>query len=99
MNPIDLQREIRTLIEPTVQRLGFDLVGVEMINGQRGRVLRVSIGRHGGITADHCARVSENVAPVLDQADPIDIRYHLEVSSPGIERPVQRVSDFLRFRG
>jgi ribosome maturation factor RimP len=99
MNTVDLQREVRELIEPTVERLGFDLVGVQWLGGAYGRVLRLSIGVPGGITAHHCAQVSDHVSPLLDQADPIETRYTLEVSSPGINRPVQRVADFQRFAG
>ena len=99
VNTIDLQREVRELVESTVERLGFDLVGVEWLGGAHGRVLRLSIGSANGVTADDCARVSEHVSPLLDQADPVDSRYTLELSSPGIDRPVQRVEDFQRFVG
>lgn len=82
--------------------MGFDLVAVEWTGGGRG-VLRVSIdtlpGAEGGINADHCARVSRAIEPILDAEDPISSTYFLEVSSPGIERPVQRLSDFARFEG
>lgn len=102
VNTIDLQREVRELVESTVERLGFDLVGVEWLGGGHGCVLRLSIEGSGpakGVTADDCARVSEHVSPLLDQADPIEARYTLELSSPGIDRPVQRVDDFQRFVG
>lgn len=95
MDSLDLQRRIRTLIEPTVERMGFDLTAVEW----NGKVLRVSIDAPGGIDADDCANVSEQVSPLLDAEDPIPGRYVLEVSSPGIDRPIQRKVDFERFRG
>lgn len=94
-----LQRTIRELVEPTIVRLGFDLVAVEWSGDQRGRVLRLSIDAPGGVSAEDCARVSEQISPLLDAADPIESRYNLEVSSPGIDRPVQRRVDFERFRG
>jgi ribosome maturation factor RimP len=90
-----LELRVRALLEPTVERLGFDLVAVEW----NGRVLRLSIDAPGGVDADDCGRVSEQVSPVLDADDPITSRYTLEVSSPGIERPVQRRADWERFKG
>lgn len=99
MDAFALQQQIRTLAEPTVARLGFDLVAVEWMGGRQGRLLRLSIDAPGGVTAEDCARVSEQLSPLLDAADPIDGSYHLEVSSPGIDRPVQRRTDFVRFQG
>jgi ribosome maturation factor RimP len=90
-----LETRVRLLVEPVVERLGYDLVAVEW----GGRVLRLSIDAPGGIDADDCGRVSEQVSPMLDAEDPIPARYTLEVSSPGITRPVQRRVDFERFRG
>lgn len=90
-----LERRVRQLVEPAIERLGFDLVAVEW----SGRVLRVSIDAPGGIDADDCGRASEQISPILDAEDPIPSRYTLEVSSPGIDRPVQRKQDFERFRG
>jgi len=99
MEPIDLRSTVRRLVEPTVQRMGYDLVAVEWLGGQRGRVLRLSIDAPGGVTAGDCAETSARLSLVLDEADPIEGPYDLEVSSPGIERPVQRHQDFARFRG
>lgn len=94
----DLQHKIRDLVEPTVRRLGFDLVAVEWTGGRRG-TLRLSIDKPGGVGAADCALVSRRVGPLLDEADPFEATYDLEVSSPGIERPVQRLDDFRRFQG
>lgn len=99
MDAIDLQRRLRDLLTATVERLGYDLVAVEWTGSTRGRVLRLSIDKPGGVDADDCARTSEQVSPLLDAEDPIEGRYTLEVSSPGIERPVQRPQDYARFRG
>jgi ribosome maturation factor RimP len=95
----DLPRKIRTLIEPTVERLGYQLVAVEMMSDQRGPILRVSIDKVGGIAAHDCARVSGQISQILDETDPVEGSYHLEVSSPGIDRPVQRLVDFGLFAG
>jgi ribosome maturation factor RimP len=96
MDSVQLRRKIRLLIEPAVQRLGYDLVAVEFLNG----ILRLSIDRaNGEVSAHGCALVSRAVEPILDASDPIQGSYALEVSSPGMERPVQRREDFERFRG
>jgi ribosome maturation factor RimP len=93
---LSLRIDVRAAIEPTVVRLGFDLVAVEWTGN---RVLRLSVDRAGGISGDDCAVVTQNVSPLLDAADPIDGKYTLEVSSPGIDRPVERRDDFRRFQG
>lgn len=103
MDPIDLRQTVRTLLEPTIARAGFDLVAIEWLGGRRGAVLRLSIESTSesgpGVTADDCGKVSERVSPLLDEADPVPGAYTLEVSSPGIDRPVQRPADFQRFIG
>jgi len=99
VDPRDLRTTIRDLIEPVVQRLGFDVVAIEWVSGARRPVLRVSVDAPGGVGADDCARISHRVSPLLDAEDPISGAYDLEISSPGIDRPVQRLDDFLRFSG
>jgi ribosome maturation factor RimP len=99
MDSVDLRHTIRALLEPTVQRAGFDLVAVEWLSSRSGATLRLSIDKADGVTAGDCGRVTDKVSPLLDEADPISGRYVLEVSSPGIERPVQRLEDFQRFIG
>ena len=94
-----LESQVREIIEPTVRRLGYDLVAVEVIGARGNPILRVSIDKPGGISADDCALVSERVSPELDADDPFTTSYQLEVSSPGIDRPVQRMADFARFVG
>lgn len=95
----ELIQTLRDLVEPTVQRLGFDLVAVEILPGPRGQIVRMSIEGPEGIGADDCAHVSHQLGPLLDADDPMPGSYTLEVSSPGIERPVQRRDDFRRFVG
>lgn len=89
------------MIEPALRDLGFDLVQVRMIGGQR-RTLQVMAepsDRGRGMTVDDCARISHAISAVLDVADPIEGAYALEVSSPGIDRPLVRREDFVRFAG
>lgn len=99
MDSFELRQRIRGLVEPTVSRLGFDLVSVEWITDQSGRALRLSIDGPKGVGADDCALISKRLSPLLDAEDPIQGKYLLEVSSPGIERPVERLDDFAKLSG
>lgn len=90
--------ELRKLIEPAVTALGFDLVGVEYSPGKSG-ILRVYIDSEDGITADNCEAVSHQISGLLDVEDPIKGSYALEVSSPGLDRPLFQARDFNRFAG
>ena len=99
MHPTELRRTIRELLEPTVERLGFDLVAVEMLGGAGRATLRLSIDAPGGVGADDCARVTHRVSPLLDEADPIASEYRLEVSSPGLDRVLRTHAHFERFAG
>ncbi len=90
--------ELRKLIEPAVTSLGYELVGVEFIRGKTG-VLRVYIDSDDGITVDDCKSVSYQVSGLLDVEDPIRGQYSLEVSSPGLDRPLFQPRDFERFAG
>jgi ribosome maturation factor RimP len=79
--------------------MGFRLVRVRM-SGQNGLTLQVMTERNDGtMTVEDCEEVSKAISPVLDVEDPIDKAYHLEVSSPGIDRPMVRRSDFIRWQG
>jgi len=90
--------ELRKLIEPAVTALGFELVGVELIRA-RGSVLRVYIDHADGIGVNDCKAVSHQVSGLLDVEDPIRGEYTLEVSSPGLDRPLYQARDFERFAG
>jgi ribosome maturation factor RimP len=87
------------LIEPTVSSLGFELVGVLWRDRQPRSLIRVYIDRGEGVTVDDCARVSHRVNGLLDVADPMPREYDLEVSSPGVDRPLFVERDFVRFAG
>jgi len=95
-----------TLAEPYVRDAGFDLIEVQFAREQRGAVLRLFIDRPAGsegdqslIGVDDCERVSRDVSAALDVADSIAHTYLLEVSSPGLDRPLRRERDFARFVG
>jgi ribosome maturation factor RimP len=90
---------LKELIKPAVEALGYELVGVEFRRGRKRALLRVYIDKPDGITLDDCARVSHQVSGVLDVEDPIVEGYDLEVSSPGLDRPLFEPEHFERFAG
>ncbi len=91
------------LAEPHVRDGGFDLIEVQFGREQSGAVLRLFIdrteGNAGSVTHEDCERVSRDVSAALDVADHIPYTYQLEVSSPGLDRPLRREQDFARFVG
>ncbi len=78
---------------------GFELVDVEFKREREARVLRVFIDKTGGVGVDDCAQVSKEVGMMLDVENPIPHRFTLEVSSPGLDRPLRKAEDFERFAG
>jgi ribosome maturation factor RimP len=90
---------LSSLIEPSVTALGYDLVAVELTGDGSNTVLRVYIDLPGGITIDDCEAVSRQVSAVLDVEDPIRGEYTLEVSSPGLDRPLVKREDFEQYAG
>ena len=91
---------LQDLIEPVVKKEGFELVRVMTI-GQANPTLQVMIDTLDGsdITVDDCANVSRALSDMLDAADPIENRYSLEVSSPGLDRPLTKLKHFERWKG
>ncbi|NRA59731.1 MAG: ribosome maturation factor RimP [Psychrobium sp.] len=76
------------ILEPAVEAAGFELVGIEFIRAGKHSILRLFIDHENGIDVDACALVSHQVSAVLDVEDPISTLYTLEVSSPGLDRPL-----------
>ncbi|MCB1648467.1 MAG: ribosome maturation factor RimP [Gammaproteobacteria bacterium] len=94
------ETRIVELIQPTVEALGVELWGVEYLIQGKYSVLRVYIDRQDeGVTIDDCERVSRQVSGILDVEDPIPGEYTLEVSSPGMDRPLFHLEQFARFAG
>jgi len=94
-----LAARVAAVAEPVAEDLGFDLVRVR-ITGRDGCTVQVMAERSNGeMTIDECADFSRALSPALDVEDPIDGAYNLEVSSPGIDRPLVRRRDFLRWTG
>lgn len=94
-----LQR-IEDLITPTLESMGYQLVRVQ-IQGDRHKTLQIMAERldRKGMNVDDCADISHAISPLLDVDDPIEDAYSLEVSSPGVDRPLVRAEDFERFAG
>lgn len=94
-----LVEKIEKLIQPVLDKEGIELVDIEFKPRRNGSVLTIYIDKEGGVDLETCKRVSELISPILDVYDLIKSRYYLEVSSPGIERPLKKVKDFQRFVG
>ncbi len=82
-----------------LESMDMELVDIQFRRERHGWVLRLFIDTEGGVTLDHCADVSREVGQLLDVEDIIEHAYRLEVSSPGVERPLKSLSDFERFVG
>ena len=91
---------IERLIEPSLEALGYRIVRV-VLTGSRGATLQVMAERRdeAPMSVEDCAEISRNVSALLDVADPVEGRYDLEVSSPGIDRPLVAREDYVRFAG
>ncbi|MCP4385497.1 MAG: ribosome maturation factor RimP [Hyphomicrobiales bacterium] len=94
-----LEARIAHIVEPPIRDLGYRLVRVKL-SALNGSTLQIMAERPDGtMTVDDCERLSRDLSPALDVEDPVDTAYHLEVSSPGIDRPLVRRTDFERWAG
>jgi ribosome maturation factor RimP len=93
------QGNLQSLIDPIVISMGYESVGVEYMSQGKHSVLRVYIDKPDGITVDDCSAVSGQLSAMLDVEDPIRGEYHLEVSSPGLDRPLFTEAQFEQFIG
>ncbi len=94
-----LTEQVEALVQPILDDLGFELVDLEYQRESHGWVLRFYLDKEGGITLDECAVASREISAILDVEDVVETAYSLEVSSPGIERPLKKPQDFNRFSG
>ncbi|MGI6144196.1 MAG: ribosome maturation factor RimP [Peptococcia bacterium] len=90
---------VTKLAEPVVVQNGMELVDVEFVKEGANHYLRLFIDKDGGVDLDDCEKISRIVSDLLDQEDPIDKAYFLEVSSPGLDRPLKKVKDFQKYEG
>ncbi len=94
-----MDRRLADIIQPVIEGLGFELVRIRLMGGAT-RTLQIMADKpEGGIEVDHCGDISTAVSAVLDVEDPIEENYVLEVSSPGIDRPLTRLKDFEMWKG
>jgi ribosome maturation factor RimP len=96
---INIQQVITELAKPIVEDLNYELVDVEFVKEGANWYLRIYIDKPGGIGIDDCQAVSERISDILDEKDPIEQSYYLEVSSPGLERPLKTERDFIKYKG
>jgi ribosome maturation factor RimP len=94
-----IDRRLAAIVAPTIEGLGFELVRLRLMSGRRMLLQIMAERPAGGIEVDDCARISRAVSAVLDVEDPISGEYVLEVSSPGIDRPLTRLKDFETWAG
>jgi ribosome maturation factor RimP len=90
---------VARLAEPVLEEMGLELVEVQFRREQAGWILRLIIFRPSGVTVDDCAGVSREIGNLLDVEDLIEQHYYLEVSSPGLDRPLKTAKDFARYQG
>jgi ribosome maturation factor RimP len=91
--------KLNEMLRPSVEALGFEFVGVEYVGQGKHSVLRIYIDHENGINVDDCASVSHQVSGILEVEDPITSQYSLEVSSPGMERPLFTLEHFSAYVG
>jgi len=90
---------VENILIPILDKYNYELVDVEFKKEGKNHFLRVFIDKEGGITIDDCQIVNEELSEILDKEDPIPYRYYLEVSSPGLDRPLKKDRDFERNKG
>ncbi len=92
-------QQLDKLLEPVVSSMGYEFVGLEYISQGSHSILRIYIDSEKGISVDDCADVSYQLSGLLDVEDPISNEYTLEVSSPGLNRPLFKIEQYERFTG
>jgi len=92
-----MDRRLAAIVEPTIVDMGYELVRLRFMGGKRPILQIMADTPAGGIEVDDCAKISRAIGATLDVEDPIDGEYALEVSSPGIDRPLTRLKDFEAF--
>ncbi|MBT3181968.1 MAG: ribosome maturation factor RimP [Deltaproteobacteria bacterium] len=99
MDSKEIVKKVEALLTPVLENLGYDLIEQEFMMGQGGWILRLYIDKDGGVNVDDCARVSRSVEDLIEVEEVIPVKYFLEVSSPGLNRPLRRKKDFEKFVG
>ena len=92
-----LEQKLQDLVLDSIEAMGFELVGIECQRAGRFLTVRLYIDKEGGVTIDDCSDVRLQVSAIFDVEDPITDKYNLEVSSPGLDRPLFTLEHFQRF--
>ncbi len=99
MNTKKIEEKAYELLEGYLASVGYEVLLIEFLRNQKGWVLRIFIDTESGVTIEDCSRVSELIEPLLDVEDIIKISYSLEVSSPGLNRPLRKLEHFKKVIG
>ncbi|PHV71894.1 ribosome maturation factor RimP [Sporanaerobium hydrogeniformans] len=99
MNKKQIIEEVTSLVTPILEQGDYELVDIEFVKEGPNYYLRIFVDKEGGITVDDCVTITRALNPLLDEKDPIEPAYMLEVSSPGLDRILKREKDFERFKG
>ena len=97
--PNNTEEKVLPILEPIIAEKGLELVDLEFVKEGVNWYLRVYIDKDGGVNIDDCEAVSRALEVKLDEKDPIEQAYILEVSSPGIDRPLKKDADFVKYQG
>ena len=95
----NIESTIEALVQPIVDAKNIEIVDIEYVKEAGQFYLRIYLEKEGGITLDDCAEVSRELNPILDEKDPIKDNYFLEVCSPGLDRPLKKEKDFVKYQG
>jgi ribosome maturation factor RimP len=98
-NSVTYGAKIRKLIEPVIESEGLEIVDLECLKMKFRWLVRIFIDKEGGVSIDDCSEISKQVGDILDVYDVLPGSYTLEVSSPGLDRPLTRDKDFIKYRG
>lgn len=99
MSKPSIVEKVTEMVLPITELKGFELVDVEYVKEGSNWYIRIYIDKDGGIRIEDCELVSREISDLLDENDPIPTSYILEVSSPGLERPLKKDSDFEKYKG
>lgn len=99
MNKKQIITSVTEYLEPILEGFNYELVDLEFVKEGPNYYLRIYIDKEGGITIEDCQKTSRAIEVVLDEKDPIELPYMLEVSSPGLDRVIKKDKDFERFNG
>ncbi len=99
MNSSSTKESAEIFLDPLLSTMGYELVDVQWVVEYGRQILRLFVDREGGVTLDHCSSLSREIGTHLDVQDFMPEQYSLEVSSPGVDRPLRKKKDFERFLG